>query len=88
MELEFWIAIVLDVLAAVGLVYLARSRKAQPPLLKALTLALGLLFIFFTAANCANVVHSPLIPSLVGLALSSAASCLALTGAPEGRGDE
>ena len=65
MELEFWIAIVLDVLAAVGLVYLARSRKAQPPLLKALTLA-----------------------SLVGLALSSAASCLALTGAPEGRGDE
>ena len=45
MELEFWIAIVLDVLAAVGLVYLARSRKAQPPLLKALTLALGLLFI-------------------------------------------
>ena len=54
MELEFWIAIVLDVLAAVGLVYLARSRKAQPPLLKALTLALGLLFIFFTSANCAE----------------------------------
>ena len=86
MELEFWIAIVLDVLAAVGLVYLARSRKAQPPLLKALTL--GLVFIFFTSANCANGVHSPLIPSLIGLALSSAASCLALTGAPEGRSDE
>ena len=88
MELEFWIAIVLDVLAAVGLVYLARSRKAQPPLLKALTLALGLLFIFFTAANCANGIHSPLIPSLIGLALSSADACLALEGRPEGRGDE
>lgn len=68
MELEFWIAIVLDVLAAVGLVYLARSRKAQPPLLKALTLALGLVFIFFTSANCANGIHSPLIPSLIGCA--------------------
>ena len=33
MELEFWIAIVLDVLAAVWIVYLARSRKAQAPLL-------------------------------------------------------
>ncbi len=64
------------------------AGKRSLPLLKALTLALGLLFIFFTAANCANGVHSPLIPSLVGLALSSAASCLALTGAPEGRGDE
>ena len=52
MELEFWIAIVLDVLAAVGLVYLARSRKAQPPLLTALTLALGLVFSCCTSASC------------------------------------
>ena len=88
MELEFILALILDA-AAVWLLA-ALARKALPKTLpvKILTLSLGIVFIFFTSANCANGVHSPLIPSLIGLALSSAASCLALTDAPEDRGNE
>lgn len=88
LELEFIIALILDAAAIWLLAALARKTLRRTRLVKVLSLVLGLVFIFFTSANCANGVHSPLIPSLIGLALSSAASCLALTGAPEGRGDE
>ena len=88
LELEFIIALVLDAAAIWLLAALARKALRRMRLVKVLSLVLGLVFIFFTSLNCANGVHSPLIPSLIGLALSSAASCLALTGAPEGRSDE
>ncbi len=83
-KLEFWTALVLD-FAALGLLLgLARRSVKHTLVIKAGSLALGLLFIFLTSANCANGIHTPLIPSLIGLALSSAASCLAL----EGRGED
>ena len=88
LEIEFIIALILDAAAIWLLAALARKTLQRTWLVKVLSLALGLVFIFFTSLNCANGVHSPLIPSLIGLALSSAASCLALTGATEGCGDE
>ena len=88
MELEFILALILDAAAVWLLAALARKTLQKTLPVKILTLALGIVFIFFTSANCANGVHSPLIPSLIGLALSSAASCLALTDALEDRGNE
>lgn len=88
MEIEFWTAIVLD-LAVLALLTGLAKRKVKCSLpVKVLSLALGLLFIFGTSANCANGIHTPLIPNLIGLALSSAASCLALEGPREGTRDE
>ena len=84
LTLAFWIVIALDVLALGLLLALAQKRMKRGAAARVLSLALGLLFIFGTAANCANGVHAPLLPSLIGLALSSAASCLAFEGAQEG----
>ena len=88
MELEFWLAIVLDLAVLALLVGLARRRVKCTMFIKVLSLALGLLFIFGTSANCANGIHTPLIPNLIGLAMSSAASCMALEGPKEGETHE
>ena len=88
MEWAFWAAIVLDFAALGLLIGLARGAVKHTLAIQAASLLLGLLFIFGTAANCANGVHTPLIPSLIGLALSSAASCLALEGRGEDAGHE
>ena len=85
---ELLMLVFLNVAALLFALHLRRSQGHHVLTARLLSLALSLAFICGTAANCANGVHSPLIPSLIGLALSSAASCLALTGAPEGRSDE
>ena len=88
LEIEFILALVLDAASIWLLTALARKRLRRTRLVKVLSLALGVVCIFFTSLNCANGIHAPLIPSLIGLALSSAASCLALTGGSEGASHE